>query len=562
MSDKRKSKKRYIDELYDTRGEGVFYSGDGTSHRSKRDVVIKKWHIIMGCVVLLAVLWAVFFLVDPANKNSGDWVPPDFASESANSEEANVDGTIIQNETKSPWFSVTGAGVLYFHPEEFEGEHLIIPKRFNGETVERLNGESFSETNDTVTQLTIHEGVQVIGEGAFGKFTKLQKVDFASTVQRIGADSFKNTPWYKNNTAEFLVVGRGVLIKYEGDDSTITIPDNVASIDCSVFEGVKCKTVIIPEQTTYIGSRAFKDCTAEKVVIPDNLQLAESDSFEGCKWLEEAEEEFVVEGAGILLKCNSTDSTIRIPDEVVTISGFNPREKGKDVTLVLGAKVSRIADLEALGYVKAFKVSERNTTLTAKSGVLYSFDGSTLYRYPVYKEGSVFYSRSNTLKIGNNAFQDSKLKRIELYDGLLVIGNSAFKNCKNLKSITVPDTVTEMGTFLFRGCEGLMDATLSESIKLLPVGTFMDCKKLSSVGLSEGMAVISALNFKGCDSLKYFYVTKNVQRIHSAAFPEGVEFDVDGANRFYYVEKGNLKKIVADTGTDELQGNETVKDPF
>ena len=561
MSD-RKTKKKYIDELYDSRHEDVFYSGDGTSHRSKRDVVIKKWHIITGCVVLFAVLWAVFFLVDPANKNKNSWTPPDFSSETSSTAETAEDGTIIQNEIKSPWFSITSAGVLYFHPEEFEGTHLIIPKRFNGETVERLNGESFSAKNDTVTRLTINEGIQVIGEDSFRDFTKLSKVEFASTVQRVGAGSFKNTPWYKNNTAEFLVVGRGVLIKYEGDDETIAIPDNVAAIDCGVFEGVECKTVIIPDQTTYIGSRAFKDCTAEKVVIPQNLQLVESDSFEDCKWLEENQDDFVIEGAGILLKCNNISDTLRSPDEVVTISSLGLGKKGKDVTLVLGEKVSRIADLDELGNVKAFKVSERNTVLSAKSGVLYSADGSTLYRYPIHKEGSVFYTKSDTLKIGNNAFSGTALERVELYDGLLVVGNSAFRDCKNLRSITVPDTVTELGTFVFRGCDNLVDATVSESIKILPVGTFMDCKKLSSVGISEGLSVISALNFKGCDGLKYFYVTKNLQRIHSQAFPEGVEFDVDGANRYYMADKGNLKKIESDTGTDVLVGNDAVKDPF
>lgn len=555
-----KSKKTYIDELYDTRHEGHFYSGDGTSHRSKRDVIIKKGHIITGCAVLFAVLWAVFFLVDPANKNKNAWTPPDFSSDVSSTTETAEDSTIIQSETKSPWFSVTSAGVLYFHPEEFEGSHLIIPKRFNGETVERLNGESFSEANDTVTRLTFHEGIQVIGKDAFRNFTKLDRVDFASTVQRVGAGSFENTPWYKNNTAEFLVVGRGVLIKYEGNDDTIAIPDSVAAIDGGVFEDVECKTVIIPEQTTYIGSSAFKNCTAEKVVIPDSLQLAESDSFEGCKWLEDSDEEFVIEGAGILLKCNSADSTIRIPDEVVTISGFNPGKNGKNVTLILGAKVSRIADLEALGNVKAFKVSERNTVLSAKSGVLYSIDGSTLYRYPIYKDGSVFYSQNNTLKIGNDAFSGSTLERIELYDGLLIIGNSAFRNCKKLKSITIPDTVTELGTFAFRGCDALADATVSESVKILPVGTFMDCKGLQSVGLSEGMSVISALNFKGCDSLRYFYATKNLQRVHSTAFEDGVEFDVDGANKYYMVKNGKLKPLEA--VNDELVGSDAVKDPF
>ncbi len=558
----RKSKKRYIDELYETRREGSFYAGDGTSHRPKKDIIIRKWHIVVGCVVLAAVLWALLFLVNPDNQKKNLGTPIFSASDTAETQDKSEDSTIIQDEDKSPWFSVSSSGILYFHPEKFEGSHLIIPKRFNNQTVERLDGESFSAENSTVTRLTIHEGLQVIGEGAFSKFSALHKVDLAATLQRIGADSFSGTPWYKENDDEFLVVGKGVLIKYSGDNDVITLPENVGVIDGAVFQGVKCETVIIPEQTTYIGSRAFKDCTAEKIVIPDSVQFVENDAFENCTWLENRDEEFVVEGAGVLLKCNSTASTIRLPDEVVMVSGFDPKEQGKDITLVLGPNVSKIADLDALGNVKAFKVDARNGGLSAKSGVLYSADGSTLYRYPVYKGGSVFYTADSTLKIGNNAFSGATLKTVELYDGLLVVGNEAFKNCKNLESVSLPDTVTELGTFVFRGCEKLEDATVSESIKALPQGTFMDCESLKSVALSEGMAVISPLSFKGCDSLKYFYVTKNVSRLSSLAFDEGVEFDVDGANKHFSVKNGRLKKIQTDDGASVLVGIETEKNPF
>ncbi len=563
------SKKRNIDDLYESRREAGFYTGDGTSHRPKNDITIQRKHIITAVILVAFVIAAVIAMAFYGNKLTGledkvtDYTSSELEEEKQKEENAK-DKTVSMNSNTAPWFSVSSSGTLYFHSEKFEGSHLIIPKRFNNKAVQKLDGESFSRKNKYITQLTIHEGLQAIGDGAFSSFTSLDTVNLCATLQRIGADSFSGTPWYKNNTDEFLIVGKGVLIKYGGDDSEITIPENVAVIDGAVFQGVNCKTVIIPDGTTCIGVRAFKDCTAEEIVIPDSVQFVERDAFEGCNWLEARDEEFVIEGSGILLKCNSTESTVRLPNEVVMISGFDPKEQGKDMTLVLGAKVAKIADLEALGNVKAFKVDARNSVLKAKSGVLYSADGSTLYRYPTYKGGTTFYMSDDTLKIGNNAFSGSQLKTVELYDGLLVVGNEAFKNCKKLSSIDIPDTVTELGTFVFEGCEKLSDATVSESIKILPHGTFKNCRSLKSVALSEGMSTISPFSFKGCENLKYFYVTKNVMLLSDLAFEECVEFDVDDANKYYKAEDGKLKEMDDENkqAVSQLIGTETEKAPF
>lgn len=564
MKDK-KTKKRYIDDLYESKREGGFYTGDGTSHRSKKDVVIRKWHIITGCIIMIAVVAAVFFLIsysEEEEKISGDSLLNPYQTSST--EQKTDINSAVQTENENPWFSISDSGILYFHPEAFEGNHLIIPKRFNGEAVKRLDGESFSHENSSITQLTIHEGLQVIGKKAFSKFTALHTVNLPATLVRVAADSFSGTPWYKDNAEEFLVVGKGVLIKYSGNDQVITLPEKVSVIDGAVFRNVDCKTVIIPDGTTYIGSAAFKDCTAEEIVIPESVQFVESDAFHGCKWLEDREEEFVVEGTGVLLKCNSTADSIRLPDEVVMISGFDLGEQGKDKTLILGANVAKIADLEALGNVKAFKVDGRNSALSAKSGVLYSADGATLYRYPVYKGGSTFYMGDGILKIGNHAFANSTLRTVELYDGLLVVGNSAFKNCKKLKKIALPDTVTELGTFVFEGCESLGDATISESIKILPHGTFSGCKNLGSAALSEGLVAISPFSFRDCESLKYFYVTKNVMKVSEFAFNSEVEFDVDEANKYYKAKNGKLRAVTKgeELVASELVGSQAEKDPF
>lgn len=539
-SKKHKKHKRYIDDLYASKSDGTgFYSGDGTSHRKKNDTPIKKSHIIIGVSLLIALFGAILFLAmsnQNGNKSAGSPIgsSPDSSVASAATETA-------QQSESSPWFSIDSEGVLYFHSEIFNGNLLVIPKRLNGKAVTKLDGASFSAKNSTVTELTLHEGVKKIGENAFSEFTALKVVNLPHTLERVGAGAFKNTPWYKEKTDEFLIVGSGVLIKYNGRGSTITVPNGVKAIDCGVFEGVNAKKIVTPDSVEYIGNKAFLNCRAESVIISKNLSYCESDAFENCLWLNNRTESFVIEGAGVLLKCNSTEESLYIPDQVYMISSLKPAGLGEKTTLILGQRVRSVSNIEELGLVKAIKVKHGNESLMAQSGVLYSANGSTLYRYPVYKEDTKFYVGKSVLKISNYAFSGTKLSEIELYDGLTMVGERAFSNCPNLKSITLPDTVTSLGTYAFSGSEGLEIATVSENIRTLPHGSFANCPSLASVTLSESLTRISPFSFTGCKNLKSFYIGPKVTDVSPLAFDNNdISFTVSEKNRIYASYKGEL----------------------
>jgi hypothetical protein len=44
---------------------------------------------------------------------------------------------------------------------------------------------------------------------------------------------------------------------------------------------------------------------------------------------------------------------------------------------------------------------------------------------------------------------------VDIEDGVTSIGKSAFSDCANLQSITIPDSVTSMGDKVFFGCKKL-----------------------------------------------------------------------------------------------------------
>lgn len=102
----------------------------------------------------------------------------------------------------------------------------------------------------------------------------------------------------------------------------------------------------------------------------------------------------------------------------------------------------------ACGDNLTWKFSSTKGTLTITgSGPMYDFserevwaaDSSWYYTEPA----TPWYSKA------------SKIKKVELPDGLTYIGDLAFYGCSALTSITLPNTVTAMGEYVFSGCTSM-----------------------------------------------------------------------------------------------------------
>ena len=66
--------------------------------------------------------------------------------------------------------------------------------------------------------------------------------------------------------------------------------------------------------------------------------------------------------------------------------------------------------------------------------------------------------------IKNKEFIGSDIEIAIIPDGVFGIGNYAFQNCKNLKTVIIPDSVVSMGEGAFIGCESLQNITLSKHL--------------------------------------------------------------------------------------------------
>lgn len=85
------------------------------------------------------------------------------------------------------------------------------------------------------------------------------------------------------------IIDDGVLIKYTGNDTIVSIPEDVTLIERSAFsECENLKTIKIPNTITRIDDSAFSCCRSLKeVILPDSIEHIGHGAFYNCESLKE-----------------------------------------------------------------------------------------------------------------------------------------------------------------------------------------------------------------------------------------------------------------------------------
>lgn len=127
------------------------------------------------------------------------------------------------------------------------------------------------------------------------------------------------------------------------------------------------------------------------------------------------------------------------------------------------------------------------------------------------------------LSIGDSAFYDcERLKKVYLPNGLQTIGKWSFFNCCKLEEIVLPPNVTSIGIGAFSECTELKSINIPQGIKEIGDSVFSECISLKTLTLPEGVTEIGENAFCGCSSLIEFTIPDSVKIIKDHAF-----FDMD-----------------------------------
>lgn len=120
--------------------------------------------------------------------------------------------------------------------------------------------------------------------------------------------------------------------------------------------------------------------------------------------------------------------------------------------------------------------------------------------------------------IGDYAFCSSKVRTVNISNGIEYLGDYVFAYCNDLVSATFPASYKSAGQGVFRSCTSLETVNMRYSSTALSEYMFYGCTKLYNIDLSSYCKEIPKGAFSYCTSLKSFYLPNAVTEVKEYAF--------------------------------------------
>jgi hypothetical protein len=143
--------------------------------------------------------------------------------------------------------------------------------------------------------------------------------------------------------------------------------------------------------------------------------------------------------------------------------------------------------------------------------------------------------------IGESAFEEcKKLKSIDNWNFVETISKKAFYECDNIENLSLPVKLTTIGESAFNGCVNLKKVSIPEDSLLEEIckESFYECINLTSINLPKSLKSIGESAFYGCVELSEININKNIKKIN--------------INTFYNCEKLFTVSIPEDSLLEEI----------
>ncbi len=244
--------------------------------------------------------------------------------------------------------------------------------------------------------------------------------------------------------------------------------------------------VVIPEGITAIRDGAFSErySTAnnkrriQRVICPDSIEEIGKNAFYNCSQLLE----------------------IRLPPELKTI-GDGAFFSCTQLSSILIPQEANIGREAFKGCVKLADDQERIIV----NHVLFDYFGDS--DQVVIPEGVTV--------ISNNAFQNCRsLKKVVIAEGLEEIGEFAFSRCK-ITSISLPTSLRSIGSYAFWACP-LRQIEIPAGVTTIGDFAFNQCEKMKTVSIPDSITTMGYSVFEDCDGIQSFIVSENNKQVLKA----------------------------------------------
>ena len=159
--------------------------------------------------------------------------------------------------------------------------------------------------------------------------------------------------------------------------------------------------------------------------------------------------------------------------------------------------------------------------------------------------------------IGESAFRYcTSLTSVTIPDSVTSIGGWAFTDCASLTSVTIPDGVTSIGEYTFSWCTSLTSATIPDSVTSIGEFAFHNCKSLTSMTIPRSVVSIGYDAFGWCESLTSVTILDGVRSIGNSAFTDCKSLtSVTIPNSVTSIGRGAFSSCASLTGIWVAEGN-------
>ena len=416
---------------------------------------------------------------------------------------------------------------------------LVVPANYDGYVVYAVGNQNSkedpkqcynifgenSQSNQTVTKITIEDGIKEIKTASFIGCKKI-------TGNLVIPDSVTN-------------IGYAAFVNCSGLNGTLELSSNIEKISSYAFNNCKNLTgnLIIPENVKEIGDFAFNNCSkfSGTLVFPSSLQRIGRTAFQYCSGftgdlvIPEGVKEI---GDYAFNNCSGFSGTLVFPSSLQRIgrtafqycSGFTG-----DLVIPEG--------VETIGENTFNNCSGFNGTLTLPLSL--KNIGNASFKGCQQLTGNLVIP-DNVKTLGKESFWGcSRFNGIlKLSSNLKSIGDGSFYDCSKLVgTLDLPDTIESIGQFAFNNCSSLAgNLIIPNSLTTISRGAFQSCSGLTGIlVLPDSITSVEGWAFYDDKFTGELNLPKNLENLGEAAFGKNTNF-----SNSKIVIPASLKKIGID----------------
>lgn len=316
-----------------------------------------------------------------------------------------------------------------------------------------------------ITEITVPEGVTKIPHGAFASCEYLEKIHLPTTLVEIEEEAFRDCTaltevplyWGVRTIGGKAFMGCTALEEINLPDTVETLENGATFAGCTSLESFRYPTglktvgviygsifkncpklteIVVTEGTTVIPVDAFYGCESiVRIQLPSTLREIENSAFGECTGLEEIsfQDGLLKIGEYAFKKCVSL-KTVDLPDSVEHI------------------QAGIFSDCTALE----------------------SFD------YPLSWTNTLHYeSLFSNVYGGRQVSGCTKITKLVVPEGVVIIPDNAFSDCDNLTEVVLPSTLVEIRPDAFKDCGMLTKVNIPASVQLIGKDAFANCGSLT-----------------------------------------------------------------------------------